>query len=346
MVSVWRGDTAMKEKKVGKQTYLFNQPLPILSTAGVVGKKEGEGPLGTYFDEVINDPLYGEKSWEMGESKMVQRAIDLALTKANTTYGNLDFMFGGDLLNQIIAASFAARQVPIPFFGLFGACSTFSEALALAGIALDGDFASQVLVTASSHYQTAERQFRYPTELGVQRKPTAHWTVTGAAAVIIGKGTSGVVLTGITVGQVIDMGIKDVNDMGSAMAPAAIDTIRQHFEDTGRGPEYYDVIITGDLGSFGKSLTANILAEAGYDIDKNYTDCGVLIFNPEQDTHVGGSGCACSAVVFANYFYPQLVQGVYKRILLVSTGALLSPTSYQQGESIPAIAHAVVIETL
>ncbi|MGI6128811.1 MAG: stage V sporulation protein AD [bacterium] len=334
----------MSQKKVGRQTYFFSRPLPIIGTAAVVGNKEGEGPLGTYFDEIIADPLYGEKSWELGESKMVSRAMNLALAKANAAYSNIDFMFGGDLLNQIVATNFAARHIPVPFFGLFGACSTFSEALALAGIALDGDFVSQVMVTASSHYQTAERQFRYPTELGVQRKPTAHWTVTGAAATIIGSSGSGVALTGITVGQVIDMGAKDVNDLGSAMAPAAVDTIRQHFEDTGRQPNYYDVIATGDLGSFGKSLVSDILAEKGYDIDNNYMDCGVLIFDPDQDAHVGGSGCGCSAVVFANYFYPQLAQGIYQRMLFVSTGALLSPTSYQQGESIPSIAHAVVIE--
>jgi stage V sporulation protein AD len=334
----------LNPKKVGKQTYLFSRPLPILSSAAVVGKKEGDGPLGNYFDEIVLDPLYGERSWELGESKMVRRAMDLALAQINLAYGDLDIMFGGDLLNQIIAANFAARHVPVPFFGLFGACSTFSEALALAGIALDGDFVSQVLVTASSHYQTAERQFRYPTELGVQRKPTAHWTVTGAVATIVGSSGSGVALTGITVGQVIDMGIKDVNDMGSAMAPAAVDTIQQHLQDTGRQPSYYDVIATGDLGSLGKGLAQDMLAEAGYDVENNYTDCGVLIFNPDQDTHAGGSGCACSAAVFSGYFYPRLMNGNLQRMLLVSTGALLSPTSYQQGESIPAIAHAVAIE--
>lgn len=318
--------------------------MPVLSAAAVVGEKEGKGPLGAFFDEVITDPLYGEKSWELGESKMVRRAMDLVLAKIDLAYGDLDFFFGGDLLNQIIAANFAARHVPVPFFGLFGACSTFSEALALAGIALDGGFASRVLVTASSHYRTAERQFRYPTELGVQRKPTAHWTVTGAAAAVVGNSGSGVTLTGITVGQVIDMGVKDVNDMGSAMAPAAVHTIQQHFQDTGRQPQYYDVIATGDLGNLGKSLAQDMLAEMGHDVSKNYTDCGVLLFSAEQDTHAGGSGCACSAAVFASYFFPRLMNGEFQRMLLVSTGALLSPTSYQQGESIPAIAHAVVIE--
>jgi stage V sporulation protein AD len=336
----------LRQKKVGKQTYLFSRPLPVLSSASVMGRKEGMGPLGSYFDEIINDPLYGEKSWELGESKMVRRAMDLALAKINLAYSGLDLMFGGDLLNQIIAANLAARHVPVPFFGLFGACSTFSEALGLAGIALDGGFASKVLVSASSHYQTAERQFRYPTELGVQRKPTAHWTVTGAAATIIGESGSGAALTGITVGQVIDMGVKDINDMGSAMAPAAVDTIERHFQDTGRQPDYYDVIATGDLGSLGKGLAQDMLAEAGYDIKSNYTDCGILIYDPEQDTHAGGSGCACSAAVFSSYFFPRLVHGELKRMLLVSTGALLSPTSYQQGESIPAIAHAVSIEKL
>lgn len=333
-----------RSKKVGQQTFTFSRPLPIISTATVVGKKEGEGPLGEYFDQVVTDPLFGEKSWERAESKMVRTAIQLAMQKANLAYGDLDFMFGGDLLNQIIASNFAARDVPVPFYGLFGACSTYTEALSLAGITLDGEFAAKVLVTASSHYQTAERQYRFPTELGVQRKLTAQWTVTGAAATIIGDSGSGAALTCTTVGKVVDMGIKDVNDMGSAMAPAAVATIKQHFEDTGRNPGYYDVIATGDLGSLGKALAQDMLVEAGYDVSKNFTDCGVLIFRPDQDVHSGGSGCACSATVFSGYFYSGLLNGQYNKILLVSTGALLSPTSYQQGESIPCIAHAVAVE--
>jgi stage V sporulation protein AD len=331
-------------KKLGKQTYVFSRPLPILSTASVVGRKEGEGPLGEYFDEVITDPLFGEKSWEKAESKMVREAVDIALGKINASYGDLDFMFGGDLLNQLIASNFAARDLPVPFYGLFGACSTFTAALSLAGIALDGDFADKVLVTSSSHYQTAERQFRFPTELGVQRKPTAQWTVTGAGAAIIGSSGSGACLTCATVGRVVDMGITDANDMGSAMAPAATETIKQHFEDTGRTPDYYDVIATGDLGCLGKALAEEMLSELGYDMSKNYTDCGVIIFTPDQDVHAGGSGCGCSATVFAGYFYSSLLNGDYHKLLLVSTGALLSPTSTQQGESIPCIAHAVAIE--
>ncbi|MDK2881951.1 MAG: stage sporulation protein [Bacillota bacterium] len=333
-----------RSKKVGRQTFMFSRPLPIISTGTVVGKKEGEGPLGEYFDQVVTDPLFGEKSWEKAESKMVRTAIQLAMQKSNLAYGDLDFMFGGDLLNQIIASNFAARDVPVPFYGLFGACSTYTEALSLAGITLDGGFAARVLVTASSHYQTAERQYRFPAELGVQRKPTAQWTVTGAAATIVGEGGSGPALTCTTVGKVVDMGIKDINDMGSAMAPAAVATIKQHFEDTGRGPDYYDVIATGDLGSLGKVLAQEMLAEAGYDLSKNFTDCGVLIFRPDQDVHSGGSGCGCSATVFAGYFYRGLLSGQYGKVLLVSTGALLSPTSYQQGESIPCIAHAVAVE--
>lgn len=333
-----------RSKKVGQQTFMFSRPLPILSTASIVGQKEGEGPLGQCFDQVINDPLFGEKTWEQAESKMVRTAVQRAMEKVNLAYGDLDFMFGGDLLNQIIASNFAARNVPVPFYGLFGACSTFAEALSLAGITLDGDFAARVLVTASSHYQTVERQYRYPTELGVQRKPTAQWTVTGAGAVIVGESGSGAALTCTTVGKVVDMGIKDVNDMGSAMAPAAVATIKQHFEDTGRSPDYYDVIATGDLGSVGKSLAQEMLGEAGYDLGQNYTDCGVLIYRPDQDVHAGGSGCGCSAVVFCGHFYNELLSGKYQKVLLVSTGALLSPTSYQQGESIPCIAHAVAVE--
>jgi stage V sporulation protein AD len=332
-------------KKVGRSTVLYSNPPSIIATASIVGKKEGEGPLGNYFDQVIQDPLYGESSWEKAESKLLLESVQLVLQKSSYTFDQIDFMFSGDLLNQITASNFAAREIPVPFYGLFGACSTFAEGLGLAGMVVDGGFARRVIVGSSSHYQAVERQFRYPLELGVQRPPTAQRTVTGAAAVILDQNGKGPYLTAATVGKVVDMGINDPMDMGTAMAPAAVHTIMQHFQDTGRGPDYYDLIATGDLASVGKTLAQEMLAKEGYDLSGRYTDCGVIIYNPDPDTQAGGSGCGCSAAVFSAYFYPLLEEGQqFQRVLLVCTGALLSPTTYQQGETIPAIAHAVAIE--
>jgi len=331
------------EKRLGEDTVLFSSFPSIIATATTVGKKEGEGPCAKYFDKVVRDPLYGEGTWEKAESKFLLESVRKALEKSRLTYDQIHFMFSGDLLNQITASNFAARELPIPFYGLFGACSTFTEGLTLGGMAIDGGFAQRVLVGASSHYQAAERQYRYPTELGIQKPPTAQRTVTGAAAVVLGKDGPGPFLTAATIGRVIDMGISDPMNMGSAMAPAAVHTIVQHFKDTGRNPDYYDMIITGDLASVGKVLAEDLMKKEGYDVSDRYTDCGVLIYKPDADTLAGGSGCGCSAVVFSSYFYP-LLQEEYRRLLLVSTGALLSPTTYQQGETIPAIAHAVAIE--
>ncbi|NLJ33267.1 MAG: stage V sporulation protein AD [Firmicutes bacterium] len=333
----------MAEKRIGEDTIFFSSYPTIIATASTAGKKEGEGPCAKYFDKVIQDPLYGESTWEKAESKMLLESVRKVLEKARCTYDQIHFMFSGDLLNQITASNFAARELPIPFYGLFGACSTFTEGLTLGGMAIDGGFAQRVLVGASSHYQAAERQYRYPTELGVQRPPTAQRTVTGAGAVILGNDGPGPFLTAATIGRVIDMGISDPLNMGTAMAPAAVHTIVQHFKDTGRNPDYYDVIITGDLASVGKGLAEDLLKKEGYDVSDRYTDCGVMIYKPDADTQAGGSGCACSAVVFSSYFYP-LLKEEYQRLLLVSTGALMSPTTYQQGETIPAIAHAVAIE--
>lgn len=334
----------MRGKKVGRSTVIFVNPLSIIAAEAAVGGKEGQGPLGDYFNLVIQDPLYGESSWEKAESKMLVEVVKRVLQKSGHTFDKIDFMFSGDLLNQITASNFAAREIPVPFCGLFGACSTFCEGLLLGGITIEGGFAERVLVGASSHYHTAERQFRFPTELGVQKPPTAQRTVTGAAAVILEEGGNGPYITAATMGQVIDMGISDPMDMGSAMAPAAVETIVQHFKDTGRGPKDYDCIITGDLASIGKGLAEELLAKEGYEISDRYTDCGTMIYNPDIDSQAGGSGCGCAATVFSAYFLPLLIKGKYKRILLVSTGALLSTTTYQQGETIPSIAHAVAIE--
>lgn len=331
-------------KKLGKQTVQFANPPVLLGTAAVTGPKEGQGPLGTTFDHVWEDTLDGEKTWEKAERKMLMEACDRVLKKLKLNPEAVDFMLAGDLLNQIISANFTARALGIPFIGLYGACSTMFEGLALGSMLVDGGYANHVLTGASSHYDTAERQFRFPTELGTQRPPSAQWTVTGAgAAVVAGQGT-GPLITHATIGKVLDLGIKDANDMGSAMAPAAADTIIQHFKDTGRSPKDYDLIITGDLAAIGRSLTEQLVKQAGYDISKKYTDCGILIYDPAQDTHAGGSGCGCSAVVLCGYLIGEILAGRFKRILGIGTGALLSPISTLQGESIPGIGHAVVID--
>lgn len=281
----------------------------------------------------------------MAESKMTREAVKLAINKANLHPDDIDYMFSGDLLNQIISSSFAARELQIPFFGLYGACSTMTESLSLSAMIIDGGYADYVIAATSSHFASAERQYRFPLEYGGQRPPTSQWTVTGAGAALLSSKGSGPYITYVTTGRVMDFGVKDANNMGAAMAPAATDTILRHFKDTGFEPSYYDLIITGDLGKVGKDLTMELVKKGGYDISNIYTDCGVEIFDlTEQDVHSGASGCGCSAVVFCGYLYKQLKEGKFNRILLISTGALLSPTSSQQGESIPGIAHAVSIE--
>jgi stage V sporulation protein AD len=335
----------MADKKIGKQTVKLSNPPSIISTASIVGPKEGEGPLKDYFDVILNDDLFGEDSWEKAESKMNREAIRQALTKINMKPEKIDYLFGGDLLNQIISSSFAARELKIPFFGLYGACSTMTESLSLAAMIVDGGYADYAAATTSSHFSSAERQFRFPLELGSQRPPTAQWTTTGSGAAILARDGDGPFITHITTGRVMDFGIKDANNMGAAMAPAAADTLIRHFEDTGFKPSSYDLIISGDLGTVGKQLTIELASKNGYDISRNYTDCGVEIFDlAKQDVHAGASGCGCSAVVFCGYLYKELQKGNIKKLLLMSTGALLSPTSTAQGESIPGIAHAVTIE--
>lgn len=331
-------------KRVGQQTIAFANPPCLAQTATIVGPKEGQGPLADSFDQIIEDAYFGEKTWEKTESKMLEESIKSVIKKQNLQTQNIDYLLAGDLLNQTISANFAARQLGIPFLGLYGACSTMFEGLTLGAILVDGGFASNVIAATSSHYGTAERQFRFPTEQGTQRPLTSQWTVTGAGAALITSQGTGPRITHATVGRVLDLGIKDANDMGSAMAPAAVDTLVRHLQDTGRTPDYYDLIVTGDLASVGKALAIKLAQQQGYDISKNYTDCGVLIYDPSQDTHAGGSGCACSAVVTCGHLIKQLQQGKLRRILGIGTGALLSPLSIQQGESIPGIGHAVAIE--
>lgn len=337
----------MAKKRLGKQTVVLENPPSIISTATIVGPKEGDGPLKDYFDLVLADDLWGEESWEKAEAKLQQEAVNLALKNAKLVPSQVDYLFAGDLLNQIISSSYAARQLKIPFFGLYGACSTKTESLSLGAMAIDGGFADTVVCVTSSHFSTAERQFRFPLEHGNQRPPTAQWTVTGSGASVLSSNGNGPYITHLTTGRIIDPGISNANNMGPAMAPAAADTIIQHFKDTGFKPDDYDIIITGDLATVGKDIAEELIIKEGYDVSNVFMDCGVEIFDAErQDTHAGGSGCGCSAVVFAGYLYKALKAGKLKRIMLVSTGALLSPTIIQQGESIPGIAHAVTISNV
>lgn len=331
-------------KRIGKQTLIFDNKPVILASAAVVGPKEGQGPLRESFDVILKDTLFGENSWEKAECKILQEAVKMAINKANLTYEAINFLLAGDLLNQTISANYAARQLAIPFLGLYGACSTMFEGLTLASVLTDGAYADYVVAAASSHHDTAERQYRFPTELGVQRPFSSQWTVTGSGAAVVAREGNGPRVTHATVGKVIDLGIKDASDMGAAMAPAAADTIVQHFKDTGRTAKDYDLIVTGDLATIGRALAQQLVEKQGYDLENKYTDCGILIFDPKQDTHAGGSGCACSAVVTCGYLMQAFRFGKYKRVLAIGTGALLSPISIQQGESIPGIGHAVVIE--
>jgi len=332
-------------KRIGKQTVRIISEPRIIATASIVGPKESKGPLSEYFDIILKDDLNGKDSYEKAESNMLYTAVCESIKKANLKETDINYLLAGDLLNQLTSSSFAARDMNIPFLGMYGACSTMTESLSVAAMLMDGEFAEYVVAATSSHFSAAERQFRFPLEFGSQRSPTAQWTVTGAGAMVLGKIGKFPYITYVTIGKVKDYGINDSGNMGAAMAPAAVDTIYQHLKDTGRSPNYYDLIVTGDLGKVGKHLTIELLKEYGYNIEKNYIDCGDEIFNNEdQDTNAGGSGCGCSAVVDCGYIYKGLLSGKFKKVFLVSTGALLSSTSSLQGESIPGIAHGVSIE--
>lgn len=332
-------------QKLGKQTIKFDTPPTITSTACIVGPKESDGPLSTYFDKCLDDEFWGEETWEKAESKIIKETVSLAVAKSSIASQNIDYCFAGDLLNQCISSSFGLRELNIPFFGVFGACSTFVESMSLGSVFIDGGAAENVLCATSSHFCSAEKQFRFPLELGNQRPPTSQWTVTGSGAAVLSKSGNGPYITHITPGKIVDLGIKDANNMGAAMAPAAVDTLLTHFQDTGRAPSYYDLILTGDLGHIGKDITIDMMKTHGYNIKSNYNDCGVLIFDKAtQDTHSGGSGCACCGTVFSGYVFKQLQQKKVQKVLLVATGALTNSTSAQQGETIPGIAHAVSIE--
>ena len=331
-------------KRVGKQTLYLPSAPAVLGYAAVAGKKEGEGPLRERFDYIGEDSYFGEKSWEKAESHMLRQCFQLACDKAKLPPSELDYVLAGDLLNQCVSSAFALRDSSIPYLGLYGACSTMAEGLSLAALLVDGNFADQACAVTGSHYCTAERQYRFPLEYGGQRTPSSQWTVTGAGAVILGK-HGRVHITHVTHGKIIDAGIKDPNSMGSAMAPAAFDTIRAHFRDTGRGPEDYDAIFTGDLGALGHDILAALFQADGIELGPRYMDCGVLIYDlVTQDVNAGGSGCGCCASVLGGHILRAMEDGVWRQVLFAATGALMSPTSSQQGESIPGICHALVLE--
>ncbi len=332
-------------KHIGKQSAMFDKDIYIINTASTVGSKEGQGPLKDYFDVILEDSLFGEDSWEKAESKMVNTNMKLVVNKAKLQFSDIDYIYAGDLLNQSSGSNYAIRDLNVPFFGIFGACSTIGEGMALGAINIESGVGRKVLVGASSHFCAAEKQFRFPLGLGTQRPLTSTWTVTGAAALILSDEGKSIKIKGITTGKIVDLGIKDANNMGSAMAPAAADVIINNLKDFNIEPDYYDMIFTGDLGYVGKELTIELVKKAGYDISKNYTDCGIEIFDQKtQDTHSGGSGCACAGATFAGMIYDKLKKGELNRILFIPTGALMSPTSVQQGESIAGIAHGIIIE--
>ena len=333
-------------KKCGRQTVRIDN-VKIKSTATIVGEKEGSGPLAQYFDIVLPDNEWNEKTWEKTESKMQREAIRLAVQKSKLSLDDMDRVFSGDLLNQCIGAGFGLRGLEIPFYGIYGACSTMIEGISLASMLIDGGFAEHAAAATSSHFCTAERQYRTPLEYGGQRTPNSQWTVTGAAAAVLeSEPVSGDIrVTHLTAGKIVDMGIKDANNMGGAMAPAAYDTIKAHFSELNIKPDDYDMIITGDLGKVGSEILTELLARDGIDISQNYKDCGCMIYNAEeQDVHAGASGCGCIGTVLCGYFFDRMRNGKIKKLLAVGTGALLSPTSMLQGESVPGIAHAVSFE--
>ncbi|MEG2451617.1 MAG: stage V sporulation protein AD [Clostridium sp.] len=339
----------------GKASLSFEQAPVIWEAASIVGEKEGSGPLATCFDRVEADPMCGQKTWEAAESELQKQAAIRVLEKAEIGKGEIRYLFAGDLLGQSVATSFGVMELEIPLFGLYGACSTMGEAMMLAAMTVNAGYADKVMALASSHFASAERQFRFPSAYGNQRPLSTTWTVTGCGAVIIGETVDRTMngdrtlgeakITGVTTGKIVDMKVRDAMNMGAAMAVPAVDTILQNFRDFGVDETAYDKIITGDLGTVGQTILLDFMREAGHDVKENHLDCGIEIFDPEtQDTHSGGSGCGCAAVTFCGYVLPKIRSGEWKKVLFVPTGALLSQVSFNEGQSVPGIAHAVVVE--
>ncbi len=334
-----------KSQLKGAQSICFRESPYLISSGSVAGSKEAEGPLGKLFDMTSQDDLFGGKTWEEAESNMQKEACVLTLGKAHVKPEEVRFLFGGDLLRQGIATSMGIESFQIPMFGLYGACSTSGEALALGSMCVAAGYGDYMLAVTSSHFGSAEKEFRFPLGYASQRPPSAHWTVTGSGAFLVGTEKSHVRITGVTVGKIVDYGLKDSQNMGACMAPAAMDTIMQNFRDFGRDAEEYDRIITGDLGYVGQDILFDLLREKGYDIRTKHMDCGITIFDQKtQDTHAGGSGCGCAAVTLSSYILPKLRKGEWKRVLFVPTGALMSTVSFNEGASVPGIAHGIVLE--
>lgn len=335
----------------GRSSLLFERPPYIMEAASIVGKKEGDGPLGHLFDYIEEDPKFGKNTWEEAESELQLRTARKVMEKSGIQEEQIRYLFAGDLLAQGIATSYGIMELQIPLFGLYGACSTCGESLGLASMAINGGYADYALALTSSHFASAEKEFRFPLDYAGQRPLSTTWTVTGSGAFLLSSRLTGipgkpcVQITGITTGRIVDYGVKDSMHMGAAMAPAAADTIYQHLKDTGRTPEDYDQIITGDLGSVGQTILKDLLMDRGIDLQDRHDDCGILIYDSQtQDTHAGGSGCGCAAATLAAYILPQMLRGVWKRVLLVPTGALMSKVSFNEGQTIPGIAHAVILE--
>ncbi len=335
----------MCARALGGATLAMEKRVGVAASASAVGKKEGEGPLKRSFDHICADARFGERSWERAESALLKKCFALACDKAGLSPGGLDYILSGDLLNQCAGSAYALRESGAPYLGLYGACSTMAEALGLAAILIDGGAGEKVAALTSSHFCSAERQFRYPLEYGALRTPTSQRTVTGAGALILALDGPPPYLTRVTTGRIVDLGVTDAADMGAAMAPAACDTLERHFAATGRGADYYDAVITGDLGIRGSALLRELLGLDGIGLGSRHCDCGALIYDAgRQGARSGGSGCGCSASVLAGYVLDNMRSGAWRRVLFAATGALMSPTTSQQGESIPGICHAVALE--
>ena len=327
------------------QTVIFKNKPVIIGSYSIVGPKEGKGNFGPYFNYVMKDDCFGEKTYEKAEKKMLESAIVGAMEDAKIQAKDVNLLLAGDLLNQIISSSYAARNFDFAFLGLFGACSTMAESMAVGASLVDAREFDTVICSTGSHFSTAERQFRFPLELGNQRPPTSQWTVTGAGACVISQEGKGPRITMATFGKVIDYGVSDVNNMGAAMAGAAMDTMLAHFRDTKTTPDDYDLIVTGDLGKLGSEILVDLMEDQGFKLGLNYNDCGQMYYTRNQNTLCGGSGCGCSATVFNSFIMKKLRDGEYRRVLFMPTGALMSTTAAQQGESIPGVCHALVLES-
>jgi stage V sporulation protein AD len=328
-----------------KRSYNFTNKPVIIGSNSIAGPKESGGSVGEFINIKLSDDMFGEETFEKAETKMLYTAIKQSIYNAQIKESDIDVIIAGDLLNQIISATFASRKFDSGYLGVYSACSSFTESLILGSALIDGGHVNNVVCATSSHFSSAERQYRYPLELGCTRPPQSQWTVTGAGASVLSNYGLGPKIIGATIGRVIDFGVIDVNNMGSAMAPAACDTLITHFKDNNTGPNDYDLIVTGDLGALGSRILKDLTWEKGYDIEKQHVDCGEMIYNIKEDEYQGGSGAGCSSILFNSYFYKRLREKKFRKILFMATGALLSGVSAQQGESIPGIAHAVVLES-